>query len=213
MPYGPCRALLSFADKLRDAKERSNEPDYLSLTLSLRQLLRVCRRLNAYPSQSLDDLRLVLHDTLLTQFLPSSCARLVDSLLDESGVPAERKANAATAIDSVKAEEIRQENDRLFIGDISYPLQRPSNPELVPQPHFFDIPKHTATMKDMLQDVASGQKHLLLIGNQGVGKNKVVDRLLQLLQQEREYIQLHRDVRIMLGAECWSLLYLPYCLS
>jgi hypothetical protein len=33
----------------------------------------------------------------------------------------------------------------------------------------------------------------LLLGNQGVGKNKLVDRLLQLLQREREYIQLHRD--------------------
>ncbi|KAG6609485.1 von Willebrand factor A domain-containing protein 8 [Phytophthora cinnamomi] len=48
-------------------------------------------------------------------------------------------------------------------------------------------------MQAMLQDVVAGQKHMLLIGNQGVGKNKLADRLLQLLQQEREYIQLHRD--------------------
>ena len=35
-------------------------------------------------------------------------------------------------------------------------------------------------------------EHLLLIGNQGVGKNKLADRFLQLLKLPREYIQLHR---------------------
>jgi hypothetical protein len=33
-------------------------------------------------------------------------------------------------------------------------------------------------------------------GEQGVGKNKLVDRLLQLLNAEREYIQLHRDTTL-----------------
>jgi len=33
-------------------------------------------------------------------------------------------------------------------------------------------------------------------GNQGVGKNKLADRLLQLLQRERQYIQLHRDTTV-----------------
>lgn len=89
---------------------------------------------------------------------------------------------------------IRQEDGKLYIGDVCQPISEAKNPELVPQPHYFDIPKHTKTMKDMLQDVVAGQKHLLLIGNQGVGKNKLADRLLQLMQQEREYIQLHRDV-------------------
>lgn len=43
----------------------------------------------------------------------------------------------------------------------------------------------------MLQDFILGE-HLLLVGNQGVGKNKLVDRFLQLLNRPREYIQLHR---------------------
>ncbi|KAI9921061.1 hypothetical protein PsorP6_001521 [Peronosclerospora sorghi] len=51
-------------------------------------------------------------------------------------------------------------------------------------------------MKDMLQDVVAGQNHILLIGNQGVGKNNLADRLLQLIHQEREYIQLHRDTTV-----------------
>jgi MoxR-like ATPase len=35
----------------------------------------------------------------------------------------------------------------------------------------------------MLKELLQGE-HLLLIGNQGVGKNKLADRLLQLLQRE-----------------------------
>lgn len=43
----------------------------------------------------------------------------------------------------------------------------------------------------MLQDFSIGE-HLLLVGNQGVGKNKLTDKLLQMLNRPREYIQLHR---------------------
>jgi MoxR-like ATPase len=43
----------------------------------------------------------------------------------------------------------------------------------------------------LLQDFLLGE-HLLLVGNQGVGKNKHADRLLQLLNGPRKYIQLHR---------------------
>ena len=37
---------------------------------------------------------------------------------------------------------------------------------------------------------------MLLIGNQGTGKNKLVDRLLQQLRAEREYVQLNRDTTV-----------------
>ena len=46
-------------------------------------------------------------------------------------------------------------------------------------------------MEDMVKDFTLGE-HLLLVGNQGVGKNKIIDRFLQLLNRPREYIQLHR---------------------
>ncbi|TMW60750.1 hypothetical protein Poli38472_000792 [Pythium oligandrum] len=197
LPEETTQMLLSFSEKLQAAKQDSNDSEYASLNLSLRQLLRACRRLNAFPQQSLQDLRLLMHDTLLTQFLPASCARLVDKILDQCGAPAAPSRHVTGGKASSGAVDvIREENGRLYIGNVSHPIQTPSNPELVPQPHYFDIPKHTKTMKDMLQDVVAGQKHMLLIGNQGVGKNKLADRLLQLLQQEREYIQLHRDTTV-----------------
>ena len=51
--------------------------------------------------------------------------------------------------------------------------------------------QHLSVMEDMVKDFTLGE-HLLLVGNQGVGKNKIIDRFLQLLNRPREYIQLHR---------------------
>eukprot|EP00966_Prymnesium_polylepis_P010669 245759-Prymnesium_polylepis.1 len=94
-------------------------------------------------------------------------------------------------------------------------------PELVPRVLFYDVPSHvevrlptpTCTphahplplrtptpwacqvLGAMLSDWALGH-HLLLLGNQGVGKNKLADKLLQLLNAEREYVQLHRDTTV-----------------
>ena len=39
-------------------------------------------------------------------------------------------------------------------------------------------------MKNMLRDVVASE-HLLLMGNQGVGKNKMADKMLMLLHRER----------------------------
>ena len=62
-------------------------------------------------------------------------------------------------------------------------------------------------MEDMLKDFLLGE-HLLLVGNQGVGKNKIVDRFLHLLNRPREYIQLHRSGRLkwqLFGRPCADL--------
>lgn len=58
-----------------------------------------------------------------------------------------------------------------------------------------DIPQHLSALQAMLIDWLL-QRHLLLIGNQGVGKNKLADRFLSMLGLEREYLQLHRDTTV-----------------
>ena len=65
--------------------------------------------------------------------------------------------------------------------------------ELVSLSHRF---QHLHVMEDMLKDFLLGE-HLLLVGNQGVGKNKIVDRFLHLLNRPREYIQLHRSAQLI----------------
>ncbi|EPB77876.1 ATPase family protein [Ancylostoma ceylanicum] len=52
-----------------------------------------------------------------------------------------------------------------------------------------------AVIRNMAKDMRLGA-HLLLIGNQGVGKNKITDRFLHLIRRPRLYMQLHRDTTV-----------------
>eukprot|EP00512_Aurantiochytrium_limacinum_P012667 CAMPEP_0171569504 /NCGR_PEP_ID=MMETSP0961-20121227/2381_1 /TAXON_ID=87120 /ORGANISM="Aurantiochytrium limacinum, Strain ATCCMYA-1381" /LENGTH=1133 /DNA_ID=CAMNT_0012123801 /DNA_START=78 /DNA_END=3479 /DNA_ORIENTATION=- len=160
--------------------------------LSLRQVMRLCRFADAFPDQALDEMRERLRTVLLGQFLPHSQYKALEELMDSVGIPKDHSQD-----DELPGERIKIEQGSGFvsIGDVKANISSPEFPELVPAPVFFDIPKHRELLRDMLEDVVSGEhaKHLLLIGNQGVGKNKLADRLLQLMQKEREYIQLHRD--------------------
>lgn len=58
--------------------------------------------------------------------------------------------------------------------------------------NYLDNSQQTALMREIASDLELGE-HVLLLGNQGVGKNKIIDRMLQLLRRPREFIQLHRD--------------------
>ena len=84
----------------------------------------------------------------------------------------------------------------LTIGSTSYKIKPAANPELVPKTLFFEMQGQMAMLEDILKDFALGERHVLLIGNQGVGKNKLADRLLDLMDVEREYQQLHRDTTV-----------------
>uniref|UniRef100_A0A3P9LZX2 von Willebrand factor A domain-containing protein 8 n=1 Tax=Oryzias latipes TaxID=8090 RepID=A0A3P9LZX2_ORYLA len=86
-------------------------------------------------------------------------------------------------------------NGVLTIGKVSSPIYSSVQKLKVPDVLFYDNPQHIMVMEDMLKDFLLGE-HLLLVGNQGVGKNKVVDRFLHLLNRPREYIQLHRDTTV-----------------
>ncbi|CAG8454976.1 7145_t:CDS:10 [Dentiscutata heterogama] len=89
----------------------------------------------------------------------------------------------------------RDDPQTLRIGEVEQPIAKDSNPLLVPDVVFHENPKQTEILMQMLQDYQLGE-HLLLIGNQGVGKNKLADYFLQLLKLPREYIQLHRDTTV-----------------
>ena len=87
-------------------------------------------------------------------------------------------------------------DDYLYIGPVKQLLDKvPKAPLLVPHLLFYENPRQTRTLMEMLNDFSVGE-HLLLIGNQGVGKNKLADYFLKLLRLPREYIQLHRDTTV-----------------
>jgi MoxR-like ATPase len=94
--------------------------------------------------------------------------------------------------------EIRKEEEGgaavLRLGTASLPLpSHVARPDLVPQIGFRENLMHLRLLEEIARDLMAGERAILLIGNQGTGKNKLADRLLQLLRCEREYMQLHRD--------------------
>ena len=88
------------------------------------------------------------------------------------------------------------EENKATIGSLVFQRGTPTRPEMVPSPRAFDIPTHTQIIQELLLNWKNGERSFLLLGNQGVGKNKIVDRICEIANWEREYIQLHRDSTI-----------------
>lgn len=128
-------------------------------------------------------------------FMPKKIAVEVRAALRHVGYEVQLAGGTRAAEYEVVEPIMTAQNPCLRIGNVSCPAWAPEQVALVPATLFFEIPQHMMVMQNMLKDMAT-KEHLLLMGNQGVGKNKLTDRLLMLLQREREYIQLHRDTTV-----------------
>uniref|UniRef100_A0A4W6D9E4 von Willebrand factor A domain-containing protein 8 n=1 Tax=Lates calcarifer TaxID=8187 RepID=A0A4W6D9E4_LATCA len=181
VPMEAAEQLLHLTHSLR----KTNDPTAQSLasSLSTRQLLRICRRLSQYPKESIAH---AVNKACLSRFLPSLARASLEKSL----------ANCSIQDTPDPAEHTRMVKDGvLTIGNVSAPIYNPNEKMKVPDVLFYDNPQHMMVMEDMLKDFLLGE-HLLLVGNQGVGKNKIVDRFLHLLNRPREYLQLHRDTTV-----------------
>lgn len=155
--------------------------------LSTRNMIRAIRRVGKDDG---NDLYNALHSVFLFDLLPTRQRSILESLLKRSGI----ESSASEQRD----EQVQVTIDGTSVSIGSFTMQRApvTRPELVPSPHAFDIPSHVRIIRDVLQDWKNGDRHLLLLGNQGVGKNKIADRVCEIASFEREYIQLHRDSTI-----------------
>ncbi|KAM6448202.1 von Willebrand factor A domain-containing protein 8 isoform 2-T2 [Liasis olivaceus] len=187
VPGAAVEKLLKLTHKLRD----TNDPTAQSLasSLSTRQLLRICRRLSHYPDESLHH---TINKACLSRFLPNLAKSALHKNLLDAGIE-------SSFADTQKMEgrdySCEINSGILKIGSVSIPVYNPYENMKVPDVLFYENTQHMMVMEDMLKDFLLGE-HLLLVGNQGVGKNKVVDRFLQLLNRPREYLQLHRDTTV-----------------
>ncbi|KXS21233.1 hypothetical protein M427DRAFT_65996 [Gonapodya prolifera JEL478] len=192
-PQGPMSQLFDFAQRLRFIGDDEGQGASLSKSaaLSTRQLIRIGRRLTDHEDE---DLYRAINRACLGPFLPLPAKQTLEGLLAEVNIK-----------EKVLRKDIGKpysSQNRLHIGDVSVPIYviPPEDPEgsaLVPRvpTTFFDNDLHTLVMREMAIDFNGGE-HLLLIGNQGVGKNRLTDRFLELLNRPREYIQLHRDTTV-----------------
>ncbi|KAI9094100.1 AAA domain-containing protein [Phlyctochytrium arcticum] len=196
-PEAAARQLLDFAARFRALAEGggSGHETILakSASLSTRQVLRICRRMAEFPEESLYT---AIHRTCLSAFLPHLARQALEDVLADANIAPPTKLIEYTI--DIKPQHVR-------LGDVTLPKYsiRPDDLEagaLIPHtaengPGFFDNPVHTRVMREIAVDFVLGE-HLLLIGNQGVGKNRLTDRVLELIGRPREYIQLHRDTTV-----------------
>lgn len=124
----------------------------------------------------------------MSKFLPTLTRDALEKTIERLGIH-------PTRIPTNKKVETVVNNGICTIGETSIPLYITNAHSKVPNVLFYDVPQHLQLMETLLQDFQLGS-HLLLVGNQGVGKNKIVDRFLGLLNRPREYIQLHRDTTV-----------------
>jgi len=156
-----------------------------SLQLTMRKMKHICRRVEQRPSELGD----IVRNTLMTSFLPDWEKGIIEKCLSRCGIVSTsgKESGSLTVLDNI----------------LDSCRRTASNPLLVPNPRFEENPGQSRVMMDILEAHRVGEKALLICGYQGVGKNKIVDYLLHLLNCEREYLQLHRDTTIQ------SLLVVP----
>ncbi|XP_036084810.1 von Willebrand factor A domain-containing protein 8 isoform X2 [Rousettus aegyptiacus] len=187
IPQEALDKLLSFTHKLRETQDPTAQS--LAASLSTRQLLRIARRLSRYPEENLHG---AVTKACLSRFLPSLARSALEKNLADASIEISADNNLELELEDYKCEV---ESGILRIGAVSAPIYNAHEKMKVPDVLFYDNVQHMAVMEDMLKDFLLGE-HLLLVGNQGVGKNKIVDRFLHLLNRPREYIQLHRDTTV-----------------
>jgi len=175
--------VLRITHKLRSADDTSLRS--ISTSLSTRQLIRIARRLQKFPDESTYS---AINKACLSRFLPALAKESLSKMLEKGGIEKD-------FIEEDPTIKCIVENNMLTIGKTSAPLYNPDVQGKIPETLFYDTPQNLAVMEAMLQDFLMGE-HLLLIGNQGVGKNKLIDRMLNLLNRPREYVQLNRDTTV-----------------
>ncbi|XP_061735639.1 von Willebrand factor A domain-containing protein 8 isoform X2 [Nerophis ophidion] len=184
VPKEAAEQLLDLTHTLRQTNDTTAQS--LASSLSTRQLLRICRRLSRYPEENIAH---AVNKACLSRFLPSLARASLQKSLSNCSIQETLDAEHARDFTCVVKDGM------LTIGKVSAPVYKPDEKMKVPDVLFYDNPQHMMVMEDMLKDFLLGE-HLLLVGNQGVGKNKIVDRFLHLLNRPREYLQLHRDTTV-----------------
>ena len=197
--------LFEFARRYRAESADANVGLHKARRLGTRQLLRIAARLAHWPDS---DVHALLWRNQLVDFLPRTVRELVADMLAQCGIVAHGTEGAVQYIPplELQAPQVDAEKQELRFVDsggrvrLAVPRYawREVDPEggvLVPNAHgsFHHNAQQTRLLHSFVQDLAVLGEHLLLMGAQGTGKNKLIDQALELLDRPREYVQLNRD--------------------
>jgi hypothetical protein len=189
--------LFNFAEKYRMSMSAENITK--NRKLGTRSLVRIARRISKYPHSS--NLYDIISRLLLAEFLPVTERMDLEDILRDcdilKGPPVVSRSLPFVSVvylaESFEFNPSPSVEGRYLvlpgptvpgeIGEItSIPLFDPSrDPDgaasHVPHmDHFYDNSLQTGLMRDLAIDLELLGEHVVLLGNQGVGKNKIVDR-------------------------------------
>ena len=195
-PMETMEKAVHFSKLLRDRVQRKSDKSDKRAAglsgLSLRQLLRLARHAHSFPKDAEASLPTRINNMLMAPYLPNAKRDVISEVMHASDLTLPTSSSLSSCPPSSSLQIVRTKTD-LTIGDVTMKVRKPLRPEMVPNPIFYEIPSHTIALQSMMRDLVSGERHLLLLGPQGCGKNKLSDYLCHLLGREREYVQLHRD--------------------
>ncbi|KAH8082884.1 hypothetical protein JL720_8392 [Aureococcus anophagefferens] len=154
--------------------------------LTTRTLLRVAKQVGGGA-----DLATAVRDGLMARFLPRRLGEAVDGWLGDAGEGEHDDARRWSVV--ADDDRVAASVDGEEVAAVAARGPR-SAPELVPAVRgYVATAAAERAVATFLRLEAVGERAILCIGNQGVGKNVAVDRYLELANVEREYAQLHRD--------------------
>ena len=164
------------------------------LNISIRKLSRLANLLNSQSSITDNSLRDILKHVFNYKLLSVAGKLKIDEIL--AGII----SLSSSTNESVKSSNIDivldEKKNRVRIGDIELDRLVPISHRRVPSVVFHENNAQNHALYSILTDYLNNERALLLIGDQGVGKNKVIDKFFSLMNIEREYMQLHRDTTV-----------------
>ncbi|KAN0062821.1 hypothetical protein ACQY0O_004641 [Thecaphora frezii] len=184
-----------------------------SRRLGTRQVIRMASRIAMQrdPDDADCDLHGLIWRSLLVDFLPSTVRDVIRSLLQECKIHAPGSEGAFRFVPKLWLgdPEVHEKTLEFSVSDGSdrrYPrrvvprfdvarLDPDGGTTLIPHlgGSFYNNAQQSALLCSFAEDLELLGEHLLLMGSQGTGKNKLIDRTLELLDRPREYIQMNRD--------------------
>lgn len=198
--------LLAFAQRYRRESADPNVGLHKARRLGTRQLLRFANRLAHFPET---DVYALVWRNQLADFLPRTVRDVLKTMLLEAGLVPHGYEGAAQYIPPVAVapptvdaaqrtltfRAAEGERTLLTVPQYDWRTHDPDGASLIPDARgsFFHNAQQSRLLYSLMQDLVVLKEHLLLMGAQGTGKNKIIDQALELLDRPREYIQMNRD--------------------
>ena len=175
--------LITFSELLKE------DGSHLNMNFGSREILRTLQKVSLHEDNNLkaDELYRCISNSCLTSFIPNHTQRDFKELLQKAKLPTDSKQFKRNILSSRLSNRFNLHTSNNEIDS--------TTAHLIPDVVFYKNEAQSIILEDISAELSLGQ-HVLLIGNQGVGKNKLCDHLLQELNLPRQYIQLHRDVTV-----------------